>query len=220
MPRAQCDHLGCRSGRVGVNHVLSGLLGLLCLSLGAYAPAATAQKPAAKAVVRTYDLPGHGRLQLTVPAQWSQAMKQVQSSNTPAGTQLGAIEFGPKSGAGFAAGVGVFWDAKPGYNSPQALRSKVEATGKVMLPQAVEKGLVIKELKGPQARGYYFTPLTDKTLVGEPPVVGNFKYLSHGLVAVGDLTLGFFVSFQRKDAPEYQAALAMIKSAKLLKAKS
>jgi len=218
-PRAQRDQLGCRSGRVGSAHVLSGLLGLLCVSIGASGAVAARPKPAAKAVARTYDLPGHGRLQLSVPAQWPQTMKQVQPSGTPGGIQLQAIEFKPQGGANFAVGVGVFWDTKPGYNSPQALRSRVEASGKAMLRQAVEKSLVIRELKGPQAVGYYFAPLTDKTLVGKPPVPDNFKYLSHGWVAVGDVTLGFFIGFQKKDAPEYQAALAMIRSAKWLKAK-
>ena len=85
----------------------------------------------------------------------------------------------------------------------------MEGGGKKALADAVEKTLVINELKGKETIGYYYT-VTDRA---SPRGPGDYKYMTQGQVAVGDLLAFFSIFSQNKAAPEHAAALQVLQNA-------
>lgn len=97
----------------------------------------------------------------------------------------------------------------PGFNSPEKIRSIVEDAGKKFLPQTLEKKLVIREMKGKSLHGLYYT-LTDK----KPDLpASEFKVMTQGAFAVGELLVTFTIFTQTQDSPVVKTALEMIAGA-------
>jgi hypothetical protein len=97
----------------------------------------------------------------------------------------------------------------PGFNSPEKIRTLVEEAGKKVLPQALEKELAIKEIKGKSVNGQYYA-ITDK----KPDLpASQFKHMTQGVCAVGDLLVTFTIFTQTPDSPVVKSALEMIAGA-------
>lgn len=169
--------------------------------LGAGPVGGTAEGPAS---VRSYTVPDHGSLELVVPNHWQHSTRQPARGRPP------TIMFSPRSGDDFQVLLTPGWDAgsKPGFNSPQEIRRLLEGRGKNLLGQSAEKTLVLEELSGREAVGYAYS-LTDRD-----PKPGEYRYMTQGAVGVGDLLVLFTILYKDKNAPERQAALDMVKTAR------
>jgi hypothetical protein len=154
--------------------------------------------------VRTYSLPGHGILELKVPSSWKESVSR------PPGDLPPTLEFSRASGNEFDVQITPIWSptGDPDLNRPEVIRALVEKMGRKQLDQAVESEIKLKEIKGPQSQGYFFT-LTDRA-----PAEGEWKHLTAGAAGVGKLLLSFTILTNSLEAGELDRALRMIKSSR------
>lgn len=155
---------------------------------------------AAASTVRSYEIPGHGALQFVVPNSWKDSIRRPSRETPP------TIVFSPPVGNDFQVLITALWSprSEPGFNAPHKLRRAADDHGKTRLASSVEKTLVLRELKGHAAVGYLYT-LTDR----EP---GEYRYLTQGHVAVGDLWLSVSILFQPQATLAHRSALEMIRT--------
>ncbi len=161
----------------------------------------SAQSPSA----RRFPVPGQGELVLQVPGAWQAVGRQPQGDLPPTFT------FTPLSGAPFKVLVTAGGPAKPGMPPLDAdtLRKQVETFAESAKPQAVEKSLAVKELKGPASHGFYFSA-TDKA-----PKAGEFKCLAQGMARIGDIIMVFTILTNDGQETVVKAALEMVRGAVL-----
>jgi hypothetical protein len=112
-------------------------------------------------------------------------------------------------GSPFKVLITTIWSAKGSSPLPNTdqLKQKVRESAEQVRPQAVEKVIEVKDLKGSAAVGYYFTA-TDRA-----PKPGEFKYMTQGMIRVGDLMVVFTVLTNDGQSKIIDEALAMMKSA-------
>jgi len=158
---------------------------------------------------RSYPLPDYGNLQLKVPTSWQD--KISQPSNRPFPT----ITFIPRSGTSFQILLTPMWATRPGAVMPGSMEIKqsVERAAGNAKSQSVEKELPIKELKGTSVAGYYFSA-TDRA-----PKPGEFKYMTQGMLRLGELVLTFTVLTNEGAETVIHDALIMLKEAMHLQGK-
>jgi hypothetical protein len=152
---------------------------------------------------RSYDILNGGTLELSVPANWKDSVRQ-RAGGGP------TIAFAPVAGTGFQVFITPLQSAddEPSPLALSAIRATVESSGQRLLSQAVEKKLVIKELRGPEVVGYFYS-LTDKT-----PRANEYKYMIQGVVRLGNLKLTFTILSNVKDGLEQRTALDVLKTAR------
>jgi hypothetical protein len=141
--------------------------------------AARADEPA----LRRYELPNLDTLELRLPAGW------VDNVDQPAGGGPPTIELGLTEGAPFQVFVTPEW-ADPTASEKRelpGLRDAIRDSAERIKPQAVESFLEVRQLNGANGVGYYFSA-TDRA-----PRADEFKYMSQGVLLVGDLTVWFTV---------------------------
>lgn len=138
---------------------------------------------AQSAVPRAFDVPGHGKLTLAVPAGWQVEVEQ------PSPQQPTTLDFSPRAGAPFHVMITALRGAPPAsaLPDPAGLRDRVAEAAKAASAESVESTVVVKPLPGPANPGYYFTA-TDRA-----PKPGEFKYLTQGLIRIGRLDAAFSV---------------------------
>lgn len=155
-------------------------------------------------VVKEYPIPGHGTLELNVPTSWQGDIQKLQENLPP------TIIFGPTKGNDFQMLITVLWDnvGKPDFNSPEKVRALVEIDGKKFLPRAVETKIALREIRGPNNTGYFFS-LTDKA---HKP--GEFQYMTRGGMTVGNLLLNVTILHRVKESESLKEALFMLREAK------
>lgn len=90
---------------------------------------------------------------------------------------------------------------------PEEMKSSVERAADGASQQAVEKTIPIRELKGSSGKGYYFSA-TDKA-----PKPDEFKYLTQGMLGVGDLAVTFTILTNDGQDAVVKEALSMLSSA-------
>jgi hypothetical protein len=162
-----------------------------------------ATSAAAVASTQVFELPEHGAVTLLMPEGWVGEMKKPES-------QLPAtITMTPRSGAKFVITVTVAW---PGASARKMLdqdtiRSAVAAAAKSAEPESVEGVLPLQEIKGVDGRGFYFTA-TDRA-----PKPGEAKYLTQGIIRVGEISLAFTVLTNDGQEAVVRAALEMLQTA-------
>ena len=71
----------------------------------------------------------------------------------------------------------------------------------------MEGALPIQEFKGTEGRGFYFSA-TDRA-----PVPGEYKYLTQGIIRVGEIALAFTVLTNDGQEAVVKAALAVLQTA-------
>lgn len=149
---------------------------------------------------RTYTLPGGGSLDVPVPSGWREAV-------TPSEGRGLTITLTPSAGTDFEVLITVVRgeSSEPMPRARDDLRALVERRGRKLLPTAVEKTLKVEELRGPQARGYYYS-LTDQA-----PRPGEYGHVTQGAAAVGSLSLSFTILTRSPDAPARGAALGLLR---------
>jgi hypothetical protein len=154
--------------------------------------------------VKKYPIPEHGVLELNVPISWKGEVHKPQENMPP------TIIFSPKKGDDFKVLITVLWDntGKQDFNSPDKIRTYVQEDGQKILPKAVETKLLVQQMRGVNNTGYFFS-LTDKA-----PNPGEFRYMTRGGMAVGNLLLNVTILYRVKDAESVKDALSMIREAK------
>jgi len=153
---------------------------------------------------RWYDIRNGGTLELSVPENWKDSVLEG-----PGGGQL-TIAFAPFVGREFRVLITALrnGDDEPSPPALSEIRATVESSGRRLLRQAIEKKLVILELRGPETIGYFYS-LTDRT-----PKPNEYKYITQGVVRLGNLKLTFTILSNVKDGPERRTALDVLKTAR------
>ena len=98
---------------------------------------------------------------------------------------------------------------RPGASADTAIKMRLsvqQAADKVK-PSAVEPYLSVEELAGAPGRGYYFSA-TDRE-----PKPGEYKYLTQGMLLVGDVVVAFSILTNDGQEKVRDQALAILKSA-------
>jgi hypothetical protein len=153
--------------------------------------------------IREYSLPDHGSLQLGVSASWKDELRQPPDSLPQ------TIVFSQDRGAPFEILITPLWSGKidSALLNADELKQNVRATADELKSQAVEKVIDVKGLTSGASFGYYFT-LTDRV-----PKPGEFKYMTQGIMRVGDLLIFFTILTNDGQSKIIEEALTMIKSA-------
>ncbi len=157
---------------------------------------------------RRYSLADGSVLVLSVPAGWNDEVRRGDART------LLTVALRPGSGPGFAVLVSPIRLAKQAAAAPvlEEIRRGVQSAADGARAQAVEKSIVAVELKGPAARGYYFSA-TDRA-----PKPGEFKYLTQGTLALGEIRVAFTILTNDGQRAVSDAALEMLRTARLAKA--
>jgi hypothetical protein len=87
------------------------------------------------------------------------------------------------------------------------MRHGVQQAADKVKPTALEHYLPVEELTGAPGRGYYFSA-TDRE-----PKPDEFKYLTQGMLLVGDVVVSFAILTNDAQEEVRDQALAMLKSA-------
>lgn len=152
--------------------------------------------------VRTYRLPGHGVLELSVPKSWKDEVRQPSKDLPP------TISFSPGTGDEFSILITPLWDfgSAKDLNSDAKIKKLMEGDMRGMAPGAVEKRLVLTGFKGAETRGYYFQA-TDKA-----PKPGEWRYVVRSGVGTGDLLLSITMLSHKKESEAINDALKMFRN--------
>jgi hypothetical protein len=186
-----------KSSRIGI--VLFSIL-LVCGFHYGTSPNAAEEMSA----LRTYKIPKHGMLEMVVPTEWKDYLKQPERDLPP------TIHLVRENSDDFKMMITILWNQKgdKGYNSPDRMRRLLEKQGRNLVERSVEKTLSIKKLEGKEIVGYYFT-LTDS----RPGPGEDYKYATQGIAGMGELELIFSIFFNDKDSPYNAAGIEMVRSA-------
>jgi len=154
--------------------------------------------------IRKYPISDHGVLELNVPNSWKGDIHKPQKDVPP------TIIFSPKKGNDFQVLITVLWDkiGEQGFNSQDKIRTYVQEDGQKILPKAVETKLLVQQMRGVNNTGYFFS-LTDKA-----PNPGEFRYMTRGGMAVGNLLLNVTILYRVKDSEFVKDALSVLREAK------
>ena len=154
--------------------------------------------------IKKYPIPDHGVLELNVPTSWKGEVHKPQENMPP------TIIFKPAVGKDFEVLITVLWDTagEQDFNSPAKVRTLVENDGQKILPKSVENRLVVQQIRGINNIGYFFS-LTDKA-----PNPGEFRYITRGGIAVGNLLLNVTILYRVKDSQSVKDALSMLREAR------
>jgi len=155
---------------------------------------------------RSYNLPGHGSIELQVPQTWRDELRQPADGHPP------TIIFTPQSGASFQVLVTPVYSMRQGVTMPQPadIRAKVKRSAVSARGQAVEKHIEVRELQGPSATGYYFSA-TDRAAKA-----GEYRYMTQGMLRVGKVAPVFTVLTEEKGNKAVAESLTMLRSARHL----
>ncbi len=164
---------------------------------------AAAAAGAAETAERRFPLPDRGFLQLEVPADWQDQLRQPPERLPP------TIAFRPRRGPAFDILITPIWPMRQEVAPSTAaqLRKMVEQTAEQMKPMAVEKRIEVVELRGTSGIGYYYVA-TDKA-----PKPGEYKYLTQGMLRVDNLLVTFTILTNDGQNDVVADALVMLQSA-------
>ena len=156
---------------------------------------------------KRYALPDKTSLELTIPAGWQEEVKQGETGTPP------TVAFTQRAGAAFQVFVTPIWRPRPEVPvaSAEQIRQSVQRAADQVKPRAAESFLPLEELSGGKGPGYYFSA-TDKA-----PKPEEFKYLTQGMLLVGELAVTFSILTNDGQEKVRDAALDMLKRAAQVK---
>jgi hypothetical protein len=170
---------------------------------------ATATAMAADGEKKAFALPDNSKLELALPAGWKDDLKANQAPKGSKGPAATTIALTPRDGAPFEVFVTPIARQQAGGSADTAIqmRHNVQQAADKVKPSALEQYLAVEELKGASGPGYYFSA-TDRE-----PKPGEFKYLTQGMLLVGDVVVSFSILTNGAQEKVKDQALAMLKSA-------
>jgi len=145
------------------------------------ATAGWAQKPAE---TKQFPVPGHGRLQVAVPAGWTVETRQAPKADLPS-----TFLFTPVSGPAFRLLVTPLGSptGEPGFNTPDWIKTQISRIRDLRLRVGIEKEAPLHEIRSKAGLGYWFS-VTDPA-----PKPGEYEHLTQGALPAGDLCVSFTV---------------------------
>jgi len=155
-------------------------------------------------VEKKFALPQHGTFNVKAPSNWSDQLKQPPNNLPP------TIRFSARDGAApFEVLITPIWRMRADIKLPskEELRQRVEKAIDSVRGDAMEKTINVVELPGASGPGFYFA-VTDKA-----PKPGEFKYMSQGMILVGELVTTFTILTNDGQTQITQSALSMLKGA-------
>ena len=158
----------------------------------------------AKNTIRRFNLPGHGALEMTVPASWKEQVDQ------PTGGYPPTITLTSKAGDRMQMMITPLWSMsqKQGFNDPSRLKKILERDGHDMLPGSDDSNFEVKEIKRKDGNLFYFT-LSKKDL--KP---GEYRYATRAQLGTGGLLLSVAILTDSKDSNNLHTALDALKGAR------
>ena len=179
---------------------------LTCL-LVCFAAAATAI--AAEGEKKLFALPDNSKLELSIPAGWKDEVKTAQAPKARQGSAPSTVALTPREGPPFEVHVTPVARQKQGASADTAIqmRHNVQQGADKVKPTAMEHYLPVDQLTGAPGPGYYFSA-TDRQ-----PKPGEFKYLTQGMLLVGDVVVAFSILTNDGQEKVRDQALAMLKGA-------
>ena len=152
---------------------------------------------------KAFALPDSSKLELTIPPGWKDELKPNAGNAPP------TISLTPREGAPFQVVLTPVGRQRPGTSADTAIgmRQSVQDAADKVKPSAVEPILTAEALTGAPGPGFYFSA-TDRE-----PKPGEFKYLTQGMLLVGDVIVSFAVLTNDAQEKVRDQALAMLKSA-------
>jgi len=162
---------------------------------------------AADGETKRYALPDKTNLEVTIPAGWQDEVKQGESGTPP------TIAFTPRAGPTFQVFVTPLSRSRPEVPvaSAEQIRNDVQRAADRVKPQAAESYLPVEELTDAKGPGFYFSA-TDKA-----PKPDDFKYLTQGMLLVGELAVTFSILTNDGQEKVRDVALDMLKRAAQVK---
>jgi hypothetical protein len=147
-------------------------------------------------------LPDRPALVIPLPVGWRGQVKRAVPDLPP------TILLSSITEKNFTVMVTPIWplnaDAKP--LTPEFLRAMVAAAAQKAKPQAVEADLPVRDLSGQGLFGAYYSA-TDKA-----PKSGEYRNLTQGMVAIGELHVGFTILSNGDAAAVNGPAIQMLQS--------
>ena len=183
---------------------MQSYLGALLLSVTAATGAM-----AADGEKKAFALPDNSKLELAIPPGWKDELKASQASKGNKGPATTTVALTPREGPPFEVSVTPIARQKPGASTDTAIKMRVsvqQGADKVK-PTATEQYLPVEQLTGAPGPGYFFSA-TDRE-----PKPGEFKYLTQGMLLVGDVVVAFSILTNDSQEKVREQALAMLKSA-------
>jgi hypothetical protein len=184
----------------------------LCLAavaaavLLAHPPAAAlAQAPDSNAPAPwIYPLPDGSALTIEVPAGWEArtAAASPGQAHFSSGTTRCEVQIAITLIAG----------SDPPLDTPDAVRALVDTDARDYLDRAVEGHYSLRELRGPEAAGWYFA------LRQREPERKSAAFVHRGAVRVGPVVLRFSIETPKPDQPEVRQALKMLADTREMRA--
>ena len=155
----------------------------------------------------TFEIPGHGALEVEVPPGWT---AQALAGEPPAPATIRLT--GP--GGAFVALLTPFWN--PGEPEGALARADnaqlfAELARRGALAGAVEREIPLEELVGDGVHGFWFAA-TDRELVGKEPGPGEWRHLLQGAAAIGPLVVAFSL-LDNAPGPQRAQLLALVRGA-------
>jgi hypothetical protein len=160
---------------------------------------------AADTELRTYTVPGRGKVEMVVPADWYDEPR-------PGTGGIPVVRFFDRLGAApaFDMVVTIVWSA-PGADfpgEPRRLRTLVSQAAEAVAPGAAERQLTILEIPIENGAGYFFRA------TAKAPTAEKLTHLAQGALASKDLMLTFTILTAERNSPFVEQALAMLKTAR------
>lgn len=100
------------------------------------------------------------------------------------------------------------WEEGPAGPNERSMRERVEQYLEGVKPSAIEKEIDLLRLESPAGPGFYFSA-TDQA-----PRPGDYKFLTHGLLKAGALSVSFTILTRDGQQQIVGDALAMLKTAR------
>ncbi|MGQ0658268.1 MAG: hypothetical protein ACT4NU_09265 [Chromatiales bacterium] len=159
----------------------------------------------AEAAAEYYPVPGHGELRLLVPADW-----QLKYVYTDDASTAPTFHVTPLDGDGFEMTVSVYWHdgLDQDITSAEALRERVQKAGEEAVKASTDKELEIEAIGGLMRPGFLYD-LSDANAAD-----GEFRYLTQGALAVGQLVLVFTVVTNERPSEHREACLRFLTTAR------
>ena len=172
---------------------------VVSLAIAATAIAAEGEK-------KVFALPDNSKLELSIPAGWKDEVKASQGTKA---NQASTVALTPQEGAPFQVHVTPVARQRQGASADTAIkmRSSVQEGADKVKPNTLEQYLPVEQLTGAPGPGYYFSA-TDRE-----PKPGEFKYLTQGMLLVGDVVVAFSILTNDAQEKVRDQALAMLRSA-------
>jgi hypothetical protein len=152
-----------------------------------------------KTTLWTFPILGQGDLLLMdLPGAWNEVMRDKKD---------GIARFRPRSGVRAELTLRIVRSDPPDPEAgdPARIREQVEQAARDYLDQAVESRYTIRELRGPQTVGFYWT-LRDRM----PKKKTWAAYVTRGQIGAGSAFLDFTLLAEQSDLPELRQALKML----------